>query len=82
MSTNRHLVGRITDFGKLMAESVKWDIITQTVAVYEIDGEKPYMVILWDIGDEYQEVEISREYHETDEDALASYLMQAFNISL
>ncbi len=80
--TLRHKVGRMTDFGLLVAESVKWDMPTQSVALYEIDGESPYMVIIWDITEESAEFEISRTYHDTDEQSIAFLLDQAFGVSL
>ncbi len=84
-----HKVGRITDFGKLVAESVIWANSSQSVAIYEIADEDipnedspAYVSIIWDITEESAEFEVSREYHHNDEDAIVFFLNTAYQVSL
>lgn len=78
----KHKVGHMTQFGKLVAESIIWDNPNQTVAVYEMSHKDAYQVIIWDISDKIGEFEISRTIHDEDEKAIEMFLSRAFQVSL
>lgn len=78
-------VGRTTDFGKLLAEAVKYDNPNYVVSFFETTDESDegaYMVIIWDISNEFGEFEVSRTYQATHEDAGFMFLSQAFNVTM
>ena len=73
-------VGYVTQYGKLVAESLKWDMPTQVVSLYETDGESPYMLILWEISDISAEFEICRIFHDSDDLATESFVKLSFGM--
>lgn len=71
-------VGKLTDFGVLLAEACKPTTLDEMVSVYEMD-DSTYLVIEWqEFG--HEEVAMSRTYHNTRDEANQHFLKLAFGI--
>ena len=71
-------VGKMTDFGTLLAEACKPDTVHETVSVYEMQ-DCSYLVIEW-LESGQEEVQITRTYHNTRDEANQHFLRLAFGI--
>jgi len=81
----RYKVGNVTDFGKLLAEAVKYDNSSRIVSLYEIDDKdemSTYLLIIWEISVDKTEYELSRTKYEIDETAIFSWIEAAFGVSV